>query len=115
MPDPSFNPPSGAQEISIDEQTARRVNGESVHRIGVMQIIDEHGAVVRTVPIDECTPDFSCCRPALLAAPEVRQAFAAASKSEQSRLLGAFLAALLEHEELADKATISVPGAGPAS
>ena len=66
------------------EQLERWVAGESVH-----------------CP-DACVPDFSCCQPALLAAREVREAFAEAFRLGDNgaclRFLGAFFNAAVEHE-----------------
>ena len=60
------------------EQLERWANGESVH-IG-----------------DRCTPDFSCCKPALQATEEIRRAFMAAPRSSQLAFLGDFLSAAME-------------------
>lgn len=39
----------------------------------------------------ECCPDFSCCRPTLLAPEAVRRAFQTASQDQRERLLLSFL------------------------
>jgi hypothetical protein len=68
--------------ITHQEQLDRWVAGESIHRIS-------------GVTGGECTPDFSCCKPELLADEPTRQAFAAASESERFKFLGAFLGAAI--------------------
>ena len=40
---------------------------------------------------EECCPDFSCCKPELLAPEHERQAFAAASEETRMQMLGGFL------------------------
>lgn len=51
---------------------------------------------------DECCPDFSCCRPHLLAPPEIRQMFCNATlRNDQEtvdKLLTQFLMRLLDNE-----------------
>jgi hypothetical protein len=42
----------------------------------------------------ECTPDFGCCRPALLWPEEKRKAFVAASQDEREKMLLGSLGAL---------------------
>tara|TARA_Y100000310_G_scaffold82841_1_gene79433 strand:+ start:362 stop:616 length:255 start_codon:yes stop_codon:yes gene_type:complete len=39
----------------------------------------------------ECCPDFSCCKPELLAPVEVRETFANASEPTRHGMLGSFL------------------------
>ena len=39
----------------------------------------------------ECCPDFSCCRPSMLAPKEAREAFAKSGDSERMGMLGMFL------------------------
>ena len=67
---------------SVAKQLALWVEGESVHND------------VR----DECTPDFSCCTPALLQPRAVREAFAAAAEGDRMNMLGKFMGELLRHE-----------------
>jgi hypothetical protein len=62
--------------ISDEEQLARWVSGESVHN-------------------GECTPDFSCCRPQLLASQEVRTKYLNAGRDERSAMCFQFLGAML--------------------
>lgn len=82
--------------ITSEEQTERWVRGESVHRQFKLQIVDDKtGEVVREQDADECTPDFSCCRPHLLVPSEVRVAFAQAPQALRMKFLGTFLRALL--------------------
>ncbi len=57
------------------------------------------GKSVHNKERDECCPDFSCCRPELLAPLEVRQVFYNAElkgdERTKNRLLGEFLGRLL--------------------
>jgi len=99
-------PPKG-DRISHDEQLARWVRGESVHRQFTIDLVDERGAVVGQEETDECTPDFSCCHPPLQAAPEVRQAFAAAGEKERLKFLGSFLGAAFT--QAAEEAGVKAP------
>ncbi len=43
----------------------------------------------------ECCPDFSCCRPELLAPVETRRAFVSGTEETRHHLLGGFLAEAL--------------------
>ena len=65
--------------ITNAEQLERWVAGESVHRL-------DHNLFG-----GECCPDFSCCKPELLAEETVRKAFAAAPQKERMSYLGHFL------------------------
>lgn len=67
--------------MTPDEQLARWVAGESIHRGGKTD--------------GECCPDFSCCQPSLLQPEEVRRAFAAADDRERGRFLLTFLGAMV--------------------
>ena len=67
--------------MTSDEQLKKWVAGESVHN-------GPHGE-------GECCPDFSCCKPNLQAAPEIRQAFAASDSKQRYKFLGGFLAAAI--------------------
>lgn len=44
----------------------------------------------------ECCPDFSCCKPELLAPRDVREEFMAATEEKRHRMLFGFLAKLIE-------------------
>jgi len=72
-----------SERISSGEQLKRWVAGESIHR------------EVDGIEGGECCPDFSCCRPELLAEPEIRRQFAASSDSDRLKFLGAFLGAAI--------------------
>lgn len=61
--------------MTSEEQLQKWLNGDSVHN-------DTR---------DECCPDFSCCRPDLLAPAEERELFIQAQDDERMRLLGMFL------------------------
>jgi len=74
--------------ITSDEQLRRWVEGDSVHRIFT-------AASERWEQDGECCPDFSCCKPELLAEPEVRRAFAAAGEGDRLKFLGSFLGAAI--------------------
>ena len=58
------------------------------------------GKSVHNVEIDECCPDFSCCRPELLAPKDVREIFVKAhrqgNENVTNRLLMEFLGKSLE-------------------
>lgn len=75
-----------------DEQLQRWVDGDPVHN-------DNHPAGIEG---GECCPDFSCCKPDLLAPPEVRQAFQRACEEGDektvNRMLAGFLGALIKGE-----------------
>lgn len=68
---------SERQEMNSNEQLASWVEGKPIH-----------------LP-EQCCPDFSCCRPELLAPKEVREVFAAAYKADNEavkmRMLMGFL------------------------
>lgn len=66
--------------MTLEEQTERWAAGESIHLDG------------------QCTPDFSCCEPELLAPVEIRQAYLAASIGERIQFLGHFLNAAFARE-----------------
>jgi hypothetical protein len=74
------------EDITSEEQLARWVEGEPVHRAG------PNGG--------ECCPDFSCSRPELLALPEIRRAFAAADDAGRMKWLGYFLRAALADRKI---------------
>lgn len=64
-----------AKKSTFDQQLLDWVKGNSIHN------------AVR----DECCPDFSCCRPELLAPLEEREHFLVATEPERTRMLGMFL------------------------
>jgi hypothetical protein len=69
---------------TTDEQLARWLSGESVH--------------VRSSRRGEawqCTPDFSCCRPELMAALQIRQAYLNADQSARAKMAMRFLSRLI--------------------
>lgn len=67
------------KQISVETQLKLWVKGESVHNASR----------------NECTPDFSCCRPELLAAPAVRAEYAMASADRREQMCIEFLARAL--------------------
>ena len=77
----------------IADQLAKWVAGESVHN-------DER---------DECCPDFSCCKPMLLAPKDVREKFMAADDEGRLAFLGHFLAAMIA---AAGTAKVHIAGEG---
>lgn len=79
------------EKITAEEQLRRWVEGAPVHRLTPDRKVGKH-----VLEGGECCPDFSCCRPELLAPVEVRKAFAVASRKERGKLLAHFLGALIE-------------------
>ena len=77
--------------MTPDEQLARWVAGEPVHN----------------PDRDECCPDFSCCRPELLAPEDVRRRFAAATEAERHEMLMMFLGGLLGAEGHGDRVHVA--------
>lgn len=69
--------------MTPEEQVDLWVRGESVHNT-----LGPGGG--------ECCPDFSCCKPELLAPEAVRRRFKEAGKKERYQMLMEFLAALVE-------------------
>lgn len=72
--------------MTLLEQLELWVKGESIHN----------------TERDECCPDFSCCRPAVQASPEDREAFYkafnAADRATMDRMLARFLSVMLVAE-----------------
>lgn len=66
--------------MTHDEQLAAWINGDSRHGAGKHK---------------ECCPDFSCCRPELLAPKDVRQRFVNATEDERHKMLFMFLGAAM--------------------
>ena len=65
--------------MTSDEQMAEWVSGNPLHND----------------TLDECCPDFSCCKPELLASLECRKAFVVADKETRMSFLGTFLGAAM--------------------
>ena len=87
--------------MTPEQQVDRWVAGESVHNDDrTLKVVDEDGNVVRIIRLEggECCPDFSCCRPELLAPPEVRRAFKAATEEQRRKFLSIFLVELIKHD-----------------
>lgn len=61
--------------MKVEEQLEEWVKGNSIHN-------EER---------DECCPDFSCCKPDLLADEETRKAFCRADAETRVSILGMFL------------------------
>lgn len=72
--------------MTIDEQLDKWVAGKPIHNNS------------RPLLGGECCPDFSCCKPALLAAPETRLAFKNADQKGREKMLMKFLAVMLQTE-----------------
>ena len=68
------------QAMTSDDQLALWLRGESVHNA-------DRG---------ECCPDFSCCKPELLAPKDEREAFVKLGEKGRMGLLGAFLGRAIE-------------------
>ena len=68
-------------DITDAAQLAEWVKGNSLHRK-----VDS-----KCVKGGECTPDFSCCVPELLATKDERLAYAAAGRGERNKFLVMFL------------------------
>lgn len=83
------------QEITRDEQLAKWLGGESIHRASTFELTHANGDVTELTG-GECTPDFSCCQPELLASEETRRAFVSATEKERVEFLGVFLGAAFE-------------------
>jgi len=66
--------------MTCDEQLNKWLAGNSVH--------NNDGC-------DECCPDFSCCRPELLAPLEEREHFVVSNDLERQRMLMMFLGRLI--------------------
>jgi hypothetical protein len=108
--------PIKGEPITGEEQLERWARGESVHRRFERIIVDKNDQEVDRHPADECTPDFSCCTPELLAPPDVRQAFVTASQGDQAKFLGSFLGAALAlaaSKEDRELPRIHIAGLGP--
>ncbi len=54
-----------------------------------------HGSSIHNKEKDECCPDFSCCRPELLADQETRQTFYDAFKKGDNKTQNMFLGSFL--------------------
>ena len=80
---------------SYEEQLKLWVEGESVHCRKKLDI-EVGGKVLRTEEIVECCPDFSCCKPKLLAPREVREAFASGNEELRSAMCLTFLGSMLD-------------------
>jgi len=74
------------ERITSDEQLRRWVDGDPVHRID--DALDG----------GECCPDFSCCKPDLLASQDIRRAFAAANDEVRTSFLMGFLGELVARQ-----------------
>jgi hypothetical protein len=83
------------ENISHEDQLRRWVAGEPVHRHAVLELGDVTGGECE-LEVSECTPDFSCCKPELLAPAITRKAFVECSERDRNVFLGAFLAAAIK-------------------
>lgn len=86
------------ERITSEEQVRRWALGEPVHR----DIDGETGG--------ECCPDFSCCKPELLADVEVRRAFEAADGRGRRKWLVSFLGAAIANA--APEKKVHIAGTG---
>jgi hypothetical protein len=78
-----------------EEQLKLWVEGESVHCRKKINI-EVEGKVVRTEELIECCPDFSCCKPKLLATREVRESFLKGNEELRSAMCLTFLGSMLD-------------------
>lgn len=94
--------------ITSEEQLARWLDGKPVHRQFKLKLVDKDGVtVVGERDMDECTPDFSCCRPNLLVDLEIRVAFVSAPQHLRNKFLGTFLRAMLADVHADEKVTVA--------
>lgn len=84
MNDHRFVPEAQMQSLTVQEQLDQWVDGASIHR-NVSHLIG-----------GECCPDFSCCKPHLLAPRAIRVAFRSADQKTRTQFLSHFLVALIE-------------------
>lgn len=70
---------------TYEEQLAEWVEGRNKHAQRVLM----------GKSIEECCPDFSCCKPHLAQPPEVRRAFVAGDQKKRNWFLGLFLGAFI--------------------
>ena len=79
--------------MTPEEQLAEWVKGNPIHN---ERMLGGH-------LIGECCPDFSCCKPELLAPVEIRELYSAAYKTDNtkvtSRMLGEFLTRMIDQHE----------------
>lgn len=91
-----------AYQKAADAQLQSWLEGKPVHHNAsmVIEVVDEDGNVVdiRIQEGGECCPDFSCCKPELLAPLEARQRYVAASQAEREGMLMGFLGGMLAGE-----------------
>ena len=58
------------------------------------------GNSIHNIERDECCPDFSCCKPELLADLNIRIKFKESNWDIRYKMLGMFLGKLLENEKV---------------
>lgn len=71
--------------MTVDEQLEKWVAGKPIHNNS------------RPLLGGECCPDFSCCKPELLAPVETRVAFKNGDRKAREKMLMKFLAVMLQH------------------
>lgn len=101
-------PSTPGEWITVEEQLARWLDGKPVHRQFKLKLVDKDGVtVIGEQNADECTPDFSCCRPNLLVEREIREAFVAAPRDVRMQFLSTFLRALLADVHAEEKVAVA--------
>lgn len=92
---------------TVDEQLAAWVEGTTRGKGH-----DAHVWFSRS-GVDNCVPDFSCCRPSLEASEEVRRAFVTARPAIKHEFLAGFLMALLALDAPGKTEISRLPSAPP--
>lgn len=79
---------------SSEEQLKLWLQGIPSHYRHMIRIMSR-GKLVRTQEFTDCLPDFSCCKPELLAPVEVREAFVNGDEKLRSTMCMTFLGNLI--------------------
>jgi hypothetical protein len=109
-----MTPAPKGEPISREEQIERWVRGDAVHRANTLELTDKDGNVAH-LDGGECTPDFACCKPALLVDFDIRRAYAAATERDRVAFLGGFMGAAiaLYAEETGTEPKVHIGGQDP--
>lgn len=93
-----------------EEQLQLWLEGKSVHckRTVPFEVTTyKDGIPTTSHELEECTPDFSCCKPELLAPVEIRESFINADEDTRMKYLMSFLGKAIELEYPAKKVHIT--------